>query len=146
MAEKIELRISKKADEIIKIQTEVDDYRYRYDLDSDSVYKLNFVLESLIMQFISTVEIPENSEETPDEILIIKFTVFEEDIMINFIDEGEAFNPLDTPAKTIEEAVEKEDYNSLGVLLSQNYITEAEYSRKDGKNLLQIFVEVEEDF
>jgi hypothetical protein len=139
MAEKIELRITKKPDEIVKIQTEIDDFRYRYDLDDESIYKLNFVLESLIMRFI---KVAESSEET----LIIKFTVFEDDIMIHLIDSGSEFNPLEVKNTDLNELVLQDDYVSLGIILSQDYMVDPEYSREEDKNLIQLFVEVEEDF
>ena len=64
-------------------------------------------------------------------------------IEITFIDEGAAFNPLDSPKVNTASAIENRKIGGQGILITRKIADIMEYERKDGKNLLRICKHIE---
>ena len=51
-------------------------------------------------------------------------------------DDGEPFNPLDTPPPDLDVPMEERKVGGLGIFLAKHYMDDLSYERRDGRNVL----------
>lgn len=59
-------------------------------------------------------------------------------VMIQFLDNGNPFNPLDKETPNITLSVEEREIGGLGILMVRKSMDEVDYSYEDGNNVLTI--------
>jgi anti-sigma regulatory factor (Ser/Thr protein kinase) len=56
--------------------------------------------------------------------------------LIKIVDDAKAFNPLERTDPDVTQELESRQIGGLGIFLVKKIMTEAEYFRKDNKNIL----------
>jgi serine/threonine-protein kinase RsbW len=68
----------------------------------------------------------------------IRCHVEDELVVVQIIDDGVAFNPLEAPAPEISAPLEEREVGGLGIHFIRTLTTDVKYERKGGKNNLSI--------
>ncbi len=70
--------------------------------------------------------------------IVCEITEEPSQIVVQFIDEGKRFNPLEKDDADVTLSAEEREIGGLGIFMVKKSMTEMEYEYKEGKNILTI--------
>ena len=135
MAEELSLTITNARDELALIAEEVEAVADREDWAFDLVFKVNLVLEEIVINVI------EHGFDEGDESrrCDIDLNSDADAITIVVSDRGKPFDPLtEAPEADVDSAMGARAVGGLGVHLVETMMDEASYQRTDGMNRLTL--------
>ena len=120
-------KISEGIDPIIQFLKELE-------VDSKITYKIQLCLEEILTNVASYAYAPNEGN------IIIQYSLSESPRMIEItiIDEGKAFNPLESENPDITLPVEERQIGGLGLFIVKKTMDEIKYDRKNNKNVLMM--------
>ncbi|MDE0701998.1 MAG: ATP-binding protein [Acidimicrobiaceae bacterium] len=117
--------------ELERMASAVDEFGEQQDWSPEVVFKVNLVLEELVINVMT-----HGSHEGLAEIEVT-VTSSEDLVSIRLSDNGIAFDPLtDAPDPEVTGSVEDRHVGGLGVHLVRTMMDNVSYQRESGRNLL----------
>ena len=116
--------------EIARVAEIVEEFCAGHDVPPGTAFKLNVVVEELLVNTISYGFPDEGSHQIDMEI-----GVEGSDVIITLDDDGVAFDPLaDAPPPDLDSAIEDRKIGGLGVFFVKTMMDEVKYVREAGRN------------
>jgi len=121
--------------ELQNISGQVEDFLVQNGIQQDSIYTVQLVLEEMISNVIKYAFKDSSAHEISLEISL-------EDKKLGIIveDDGIGFNPLSVPEQKTDTPIQEREIGGLGIHLVKNMVQEMSYSRKNGKNHLEMTI------
>ena len=129
-------RISIKNDisELPKITGFVNQLKDQFSINDKVIHDINLVLEELISNIIFYAYDDDKSHE-----IEIQFQYTKEDLFFKIVDDGQAFDPVNSsPEVDLEKNAEERNIGGLGIHFVKTLTDHIEYQRKGGFNILLI--------
>jgi serine/threonine-protein kinase RsbW len=100
-------------------------------LPGPALYKANLVMEEVLTNIVKYA-----FEDASEHEITVLLAVNDIDLMIRFVDDGRAFDPLAVPPPAVKESLEESSEGGLGVYLVRKSVNSIEYYRDQSKNVL----------
>jgi serine/threonine-protein kinase RsbW len=101
-------------------------------LPGPALYKANLVMEEVLTNIVKYA-----FEDAFEHEITVLLAVDDIDLMIRFVDDGRAFDPLAVPAPAVKESLEESSEGGLGVYLVRKSVNSIEYYRDQTTNVLE---------
>ena len=132
-AQRLELRIVNRLEEIDRVNSEVNAFAERHGIDSKTRRTLNLVFDELLNNTISYAY--EDHEEHEIDLTV---AVSENRLYATISDDGKPFNPFDNRAPDTQLSVEDRPIGGLGVHLVRNVMDHVTYERHGSNNVVSM--------
>jgi anti-sigma regulatory factor (Ser/Thr protein kinase) len=113
----------------------VDAFAAAHDLARDDALRTTIVLEELLTNLwkygYPDHHLPAGEAE-------ITLELHDERLTIEFADDGQAFDPLSGPPPDLDQPVEVRSPGRLGLYIAREFMDEALYDRRDGRNVVRL--------
>jgi len=103
-----------------------------HNLPMEIVYKVNLILEEVLTNIIKYAY-----KDTLEHDIRIEIILNEHELLIEFEDDGEEFDPLDAPVPEDRESISDSPVGGLGIHLVKQMVDGIEYQRSKGRNVLK---------
>lgn len=131
MNSQLSLKLKAEREELDRITAEVEDLGMQENWSPDLVFRVNLVLEEMVLNIIDY-----GTEEGVGEIEII-LTLRGDSLTIEIIDDGSPFDPLsDAPDPDLDATLEERRVGGLGIHLARTMMDDMRYRREQDKNHL----------
>jgi anti-sigma regulatory factor (Ser/Thr protein kinase) len=127
--------IRNNANDLIKSSKEVNNFLESQLVSSKIVYKVNLVLEEILTNIIKYA-FDDEGEHDIRVLLVLEDT----GLMIEFVDDGQEFNPLSVPPPQMKESILESTEGGLGLHLVRQAVESIEYHRDKGRNVLKMTI------
>ena len=131
--DRLTIRIDNDLSEVAQVAEAVEDFCARNAVPAKAAYHVSLVIDEALTNTIS-YGFPAGGRHQID----LEVERRGEDILIELIDGGAAFNPLDAPEPDLDAPLEERQIGGLGVHLMRTLMTEAAYRREGGRNHLSL--------
>ena len=125
-----DFRITNNINEIERIIEEVEQTAKENNIHQECIYKLNLVLDEILMNIIS-YGYTDNSEHFIDINIL-----FDSEISITVTDEGKQFNPLEASIPDVNKTLEERTIGGLGLQIVRAMMDSITYKYENNKNIL----------
>ena len=130
MAEEMSLTITAARDELALIAESVEGVAEREDWDFDLVFKVNLVLEEVVLNIMD-----HGFEDGDEKACRIELKSDADAVTIAISDRGIAFDPFtEAPDADVDSSMDERKVGGLGVHLIETLMDEHSYRRTDGMN------------
>ena len=102
------------------------------DVSFPLINKVSLVVEEIFTNIAMYAYSPKKGEAE------IQFDIENEELTITFIDEGKAYNPLETEDPDLTLDAKSRGIGGLGIFISKNIADSMDYARDGNKNILTI--------
>jgi len=133
MTNTLEVTIRNELDEMKRLYHAVNDFMEARALHEDAVYRVNLALEEIISNIIKY-----GYDDQALHDIEVRIAVHQDYLVLTIEDDGQEFNPLALPEPDIEKPTEEREIGGLGIHLVRSMCDSMRYSRKKGKNVLDI--------
>lgn len=127
--------IRNNANDLIKSSKEVNKFLESQLVSSKIVYKVNLVLEEILTNIIKYA-FDDKGEHDIRVLLVLEDT----GLIIEFVDDGQEFNPLSVPPPRMKESILESTEGGLGLHLVRQAVESIEYHRDKGRNVLKMTI------
>jgi anti-sigma regulatory factor (Ser/Thr protein kinase) len=127
--------IRNNANDLIKSSKEVNKFLESQLVSSKIVYKVNLVLEEILTNIIKYA-FDDEGEHDIRVLLVLEDT----GLIIEFVDDGQEFNPLSVPPPRMKESILESTEGGLGLHLVRQAVESIEYHRDKGRNVLKMTI------
>jgi anti-sigma regulatory factor (Ser/Thr protein kinase) len=117
----------------VRVAETVEKFCACHGVPANAVFQINLAIDELLTNTIS-YGFPDGE---PHEI-IVELAWQGEDIVIDLIDDGIAFNPLEAPEPDLDAPLEERKVGGLGVYFVKTMMSAVTYSRQDNRNRLHL--------
>ena len=125
-----DFRITNNINEIERIIEEVEQTAKENNIHQECIYKINLVLDEILMNIIS-YGYTDNSEHFIDINIL-----FDSEISITVTDEGKQFNPLEASIPDVNKTLEERTIGGLGLQIVRAMMDSITYKYENNKNIL----------
>ncbi len=126
--------------EIARVAEAVEDFCARIGAPAKAAFQIGLALDELLTNTIS-YGFPDGGRHQ----IVVELAREGADIVVELIDDGVAFNPLDAPPPDLEASLEDRKIGGLGVHFVRTTMDAVAYSRRGGRNHLQLRKRFEPD-
>lgn len=134
MNEKLNIKVTNKKSDIVLAQAKVKDFCDRNGLGLRLKQELSLILDELITNTISYA-----FDDEEEHLITFKIFLNSEKLNIIYIDDGIPFDPTSHKTSSpLLKSVSEKPLGSLGIHLVKNLTDEMIYTRKNGKNILEL--------
>ena len=135
MTEKLTLKFETNLEELLRLQTEIEELGEREGWDPALIFHVNLAVEELATNIISyafsDTEVIHGFE--------VSFNSEPDCLTIDMWDEGRPFDPLtEAPEPDLDATLEDRRIGGLGVYFAETLMDEMRYKREEGKNHLTL--------
>jgi serine/threonine-protein kinase RsbW len=130
---RLSIRIANDLSQTAQVAEAVEDFCARNAVPVGAAYHISLVIEEALTNTIS-YGFPEGGRHE----IALELERRGQDILIELVDDGAAFNPLDAPAPDLRAPLQERRIGGLGVHMIRTLMTEAGYRREDGCNHLRL--------
>ena len=113
----------------------VDAFATAHDLARDEALRTTIVLEELLTN-LWKYGYPDR--DRPEGTAEITLELQDERLTIEFTDDGQAFDPLSGPPPDLDQTLEIREPGRLGLHIAREFMDEALYDRRDGRNVVRL--------
>lgn len=132
--DRLTLRVANELTETARAGEAVEAFCERNGVPAAAAYHLALALDEALVNTIS-YGFPEGGHRE----ITVELARRGEDIVIELVDDGVAYNPLEeAPEPDLTSTLQERRIGGLGVHMIKTFMTEAAYSREDGKNRLRL--------
>ena len=125
-----DFRITNNINEIERIIEEVEQTAKENNIHQECIYKINLVLDEILMNIIS-YGYTDNSEHFIDINIL-----FDSEISITVTDEGKQFNPLEASIPDVNKTLVERTIGGLGLQIVRAMMDSITYKYENNKNIL----------
>lgn len=133
-----EMTVPATVDELYKVQDFVEEQLTQHDCAPKVIVQIAIAVEEIYVNIAKYAYFPEVGEAT----IRCKVGEMPLKVMIQFMDNGNPFNPLAREEVDITVPVEQRGVGGLGILLVKQSMDQVEYSYESGNNILTIMKEI----
>ena len=137
MGKELNVTIVNELSEIERVQTQLEQFGSKHNLDPGFIYKINLALDELITNTISY-----GFEDDKKHYINIIVTLVEKKLLATIEDDGKYFNPLEVPTPELDQSIEERKIGGLGIYLTRQFTDELSYKRENGKNVISFTKEI----
>lgn len=131
MNSQLSLTIKAEREELDRITAEIEDLGMQENWSPDLVFRVNLVLEEMVLNIIDY-----GTEDGVSEIEI-SLALTDDSLTIEIIDDGSPFDPLsDAPDPDLDSTLEERSIGGLGIHLTRTMMDDMRYRREQDKNHL----------
>jgi anti-sigma regulatory factor (Ser/Thr protein kinase) len=113
----------------------VNTFAAEQGLAAEDRARMLIVLEELLTN-LSRYGYP--NQPKPEGVAEVTLELEGEMLTIEFVDDGQAFNPLDRVVSDLSEPLESRQVGGLGLHMIRELADEAHYSRRNGRNVVRL--------
>lgn len=124
-----EIEIRNNVDELEILNNAVSDFSSKRNINNAILCDIQLVLEEIITNIIK-YGYPDNKEH----IIKVKIIKNTQRVVVEIVDDGVEFNPLDYPEPDINKPLEERQIGGLGIHLVRNCMNDLRYERINGTN------------
>ena len=137
MGATLSMAIKTSRDELERIASAIEELGQQDDWPDDLVFRVNLVLEELILNIMDYGA--EGSDPDSDPDIALEIQSDGDSILIDLSDRGRAFDPLtEAPEPDLESSVAERRVGGLGVHLTKALMDEVSYLREADRNRLSM--------
>jgi len=103
------------------------------DLPKNLINTMNLALEEIVTNVIE-----HGYEDNGEHSIIIRCSVQDGQVMAEVEDDGQPFNPLQSPDPDISKPLEDRPIGGLGIYLVRNVMDAFDYTYQEGKNQIRL--------
>jgi len=103
------------------------------DLPKNLINTMNLALEEIVTNVIE-----HGYEDNGEHSIIIRCSVQDGQVMVEVEDDGQPFNPLQSPDPDISKPLEDRPIGGLGIYLVRNVMDAFDYTYQEGKNQIRL--------
>jgi len=133
----LNVTIANELSEIERVQTQLEQFGLKHNLNPGIIYKINLAIDELITNTISY-----SYEDDKKHFIDINITLGKKKLMVIIEDDGKYFNPLEVPTPRLDQPVERKKIGGLGIYLTRKFTDELSYKRENGKNVISFTKEI----
>ncbi len=119
--------------ELERLAKVITHYGNVHYISHEVVGDIQLVLEELIANIILY-----GFDDDQEHIINVFFNLEDRALLITITDDAKPFNPLESAEPDLDSPFEERDIGGLGIFLSQKFMDEIGYERRDGKNILSM--------
>lgn len=131
MTEKTTLTLKNDVTELERVMAFLSDLCARHSIPPDTEYDLKLSLDEVVTN-VAKHAYPQGEEHT----FTLQITLSIDEFEARVEDSGVAFNPIEHPLPDLDAPLEERKEGGLGIFLVRQIMTNVEYQRVAGKNLL----------
>ena len=124
--------------ELVELTKKADGFMQSHQLPGEIVYKVNLILEEVLTNIIKYAY-----KDTLMHDIRIKMSLKKHEVLIQFEDDGEEFDPISAPVPKAQESISESPVGGLGIHLVKQMADGVEYRRHQGLNILRAAVKLE---
>jgi serine/threonine-protein kinase RsbW len=113
----------------------VDAFAAAHGLGRDDAYRTMIVLEELLTNLWKYGYPDRDRSEGKADITL---ELQDDRLTIEFADDGQAFDPLSAPQPDLYQILEIREPGRLGLHIAREFMDEARYDRRDGRNVVRL--------
>ena len=125
------LSVINQMDEIIRVQTFLEELGEEWELSMPLIFSLNLVLEEALTNIILY-----GYNDDQQHTITIDFNLTGHELFITITDDGHPYDPTLKEDPDITLTAEERPIGGLGIFLIKKIMDKVEYQRKENKNLL----------
>ena len=118
--------------ELSRLAEEVESFGEAAGLPPDGTFKLNLALDELATNVIN------HGGMDPGGMIRVRLALEDEVLIVEFEDEGQPFNPLETAAPDTACDMQEREIGGLGIHLTKKCMDELHYERRGDVNHLRM--------
>ncbi|QGY43170.1 ATP-binding protein [Maribellus comscasis] len=131
--QKSSIKISNQIDELNRVTAFVEDLAEQWKLPPSLTMHLNLALEEILSNIIFYAY-----NDSLEHIIDIDFNLTGNKLSIQIIDEGKAFNPLETKRPDTQAPLDEREPGGLGIFLVKQLMDNLYYKRDNTQNILTL--------
>lgn len=131
MDNQVNLKIINDLSQISKVRNELEIFCEKFNISSNIIYKIKLALDEVLSNIISYAYYDNNEHE-----IIINIYFESPYIIIEIIDDGYYFDPLNVPTPNIDCDLDERKIGGWGIFLIRKMIDIVKYIRNNNKNIL----------
>ena len=135
MKTELKLLIQNQLSDLVELTKKADKFMESHDLPTEIVYKVNLILEEVLTNIIKYAY-----RDTMKHNIGIQIILNDYELLLEFEDDGEAFDPLGAPVPKNRESISDSPVGGLGIHLVKQMVDRIEYQRYEGCNILRASV------
>lgn len=132
MNTKLILLMQNRVSELVGLTKKADGFMQSHQLPVEIIYKVNLILEEVLTNIIKYAY-----KDTLSHNIRVEMTLKEHELIIQFEDEGEEFDPISAPKPEAQESISESPVGGLGIHLVKQMADGIEYQRRQGRNILR---------
>jgi anti-sigma regulatory factor (Ser/Thr protein kinase) len=138
MNTKLTLLMQNQVSELVELTKKTDSFMGSHQLPLETIYKVNLILEEVLTNIIKYAYKDTLKHDIRIEMTFLKH----HDLLLEFQDDGEEFDPLDAPAPKARDSISESPVGGLGIHLVKQMADAVEYQRRQGRNILRARINV----
>jgi serine/threonine-protein kinase RsbW len=123
--------------ELVELTRRADGFMQSHQLPVEIIYKVNLILEEALTNIIKYAY-----KDTLAHDIRIEMTLNEHELVIEFQDDGEEFDPICTPPPKLRDSISESPVGGLGIHLIRQMADSIEYQRHQGRNVLRALIKL----
>jgi serine/threonine-protein kinase RsbW len=132
MKTELKLLIENRLSDLVELTKKADGFMESHHLPIEIVYKVHLILEEVLTNIIKYAY-----KDTIKHDIIIEMILKENELVLEFEDDGEEFDPLGAPVPKNRESISESAVGGLGIHLVKQMVDGIEYRRYNDRNILR---------
>ena len=132
MKTELKLLIQNRLSDLIELTKKADGFMESHHLSTEIVYKVHLILEEVLTNIIKYAY-----EDTLKHDIKIEMILKDNELVLEFEDDGEEFDPLAAPVPKNRESISESVVGGLCIHLVKQMVDGIEYHRHKGRNILR---------
>jgi anti-sigma regulatory factor (Ser/Thr protein kinase) len=128
---KLTLLMQNRVGDLIELTNKADEFMQSHQLPLEIIYKVNLILEEALTNIIKYAY-----KDTLAHDIRIEMTLKEHELIVEFQDDGEEFDPISAPTPETPDSISESPIGGLGIHLVKQMADGVEYNRHEGCNIL----------
>ncbi len=133
MSERLSLYIKNDLGEIARMSHEIASWCHAQALPEEVEFQIDLVLDELVSNVIR-----HGLKDDHEHVIDVSLSCQGDELIIEVVDDGVPFNPLDSPIPDINKPIEERRIGGLGIHLVRQIMDNLAYERREGKNRLHM--------
>jgi serine/threonine-protein kinase RsbW len=137
MNTKLTLLMQNQVNELVELTQKAEVFLQSQQLPVEIIYKVNLILEEALTNIIKYAY-----KDTLKHDIRIEMTLNEHELIIEFQDDGEEFDPISAPPPKPQDSISESPIGGLGIHLVRQMADSVEYQRHQGRNVLRALIKL----
>jgi len=137
MKNELILLIRNRFDDLPELIKQVDTFLDHHSVRLETLYKVNLILEEVLTNIIKYA-----FNDKSDHQIRVVMKLQDPKLIIEFIDDGQEFDPLSMPPPKVAESISESEVGGLGIHLVRQMSDGMEYHRHEDRNILRTKIDL----
>ena len=131
MSRTISIELKNNFSEIERLIQIVTEFGEVNNLPPNVLFAVSLALDEILTNVISY-----GYKDDNEHLIIIRFSLKDEELIAEVEDDGQPFNPLGAPEPDTDKPLQERQIGGLGIHLVRNLMDKLEYRRQENRNIL----------